>query len=304
MVQRVNPVKLPSTRALLAFEAAARLGSFQRAAEELGMTPSAVSHQIGGMESLLGWKLFDRLKNRVVLTEDGAAYVEDVRAALSLLGAATRRFLIDSGRRPLRIAVHPFVALNWLFPRMRSFHEAFPELRLDVIGADRPMDLFASDADLAISFGQLDMARSLGHDILFQRTATPVCSAAFFDRHPVSHVDDLKRLPVIANLKTFSEWAHWLGRVGADLDDLRSTFSFSDRSLTIAAVREGLGVGLGCRNLLSKDIETRVLVAPFAEKLVHNDGYFLVGSSSFKEVGLYRRVRQWIITQAGGPEGS
>lgn len=294
-----NPARtrLPNTRALLAFEAASRLGSFQRAAEDLNATPSAVSHQIATMETLLGAKLFHRHKNRVELTAEGAAYVEDVNSALALLGSATRRFQIASGEKPLRIAAHSLIALNWLFPRLRAFHETFPDIRLDVISSDHPMDLFANEVDLAIDWGAIETAERQGYDVLVRRTATPVCTADFFEKAPLRQPDDLLDVPVLDNLGTSAEWPNWLTAAGSDSQDLRMPYRLGDRSLVIAAMRAGLGVALGCRNLHSAELQYGDLIAPFDIDLSFGDGYFLVASSGLRDVDLYHQVRNWILTQ-------
>ncbi|MEO1190307.1 MAG: LysR substrate-binding domain-containing protein [Pseudomonadota bacterium] len=284
---------LPSLRALRTFEAACKYKSFLRAAEELNMTPSAVSRQIATMEQQLGVMLFRRTARGVEPTPDGEAYARDVRAALGLLGMATRRFVNASQRQPLRISVQPAICHYWLFPLLADFRRRFPDLHLDLVGSDHPRDDFQRDADFAIDYGKESEARDAGHLVLFRRTSTPVCSPDLLERFgPLEAIGDLQRLPLLHNISAGEEWQEWYGAKGASEVPM-AQYQFRERSLTLAAAQHGLGVALGCRNMLREELEAGTLVAPLPETVTYDDVYFLIMSSALEDIGITGELIRW-----------
>jgi len=281
--------------ALRAFEAATRHKSFLRAAEELNITPSAVSHQISSLESFLGSRLFLRLKNGVEPTPEGLRFARDAGAALASLNLATRRFFLDVEREPIRIAMSSLIWRHWLVPRLESFRARFPNLHLDAIARDNPVDQLVGAADLAIDHTSLEAARKGGHDILIRRRSTPLCSSEWIDRvGSIETPDDLLKVPLIENLGVHNEWEHWLEKRSLQEKPISIAYRFADRSMVIDAARSGMGMVLGCPNLLSHDLESGKLVAPLGPGDDTGDCYCLKTSSTLRDIGNIAKFRSWI----------
>ncbi|GAB5471070.1 MAG: LysR substrate-binding domain-containing protein [Rhodospirillales bacterium] len=226
-------------------------------------------------------------------TPEGEAYAREVRDALARLGMATRRFVDATLRHPVRIAIQPVICHYWLFPLLAEFRLKFPDIHLDLVGSDHPRDDFRRDADFAIDFGSLADARAAGHVVLFQRTATPVCSADFLQRYgPLRGAEDLHRLPLLHNLSAGDEWREWFGVVESDRVPV-AQYQFHGRALTLAAAQRGLGMALGCRNMLRADIRAGTLVTPFDSVVDYDEVYFLIMSSALDEVGMMSDLIRW-----------
>lgn len=290
-----DTVRLPTVVALRAFEAATRHKSFLRAAEEMNITPSAVSHQISSLESFLGSRLFLRLKNGVEPTPEGRRFAEDVSAALGSLSMATRRFFLDVEREPIRLAMSSLIWRHWLVPRLDSFRNRFPNLHLDAIARENPVDQLVAGADLVIDHTSLEAAKKGGHDILIRRRSTPLCSPEWVDRvDGVNTPEDLFKIPLIENLGIHNEWEHWFERRFIQTMPLSITYRFADRSMVIDAAKSGMGVVLGCPNLLSHDLKSKKLVAPLGKGDETGDCYCLRTSSSLRDIGNIAKFRSWI----------
>ena len=191
----VMPVRPPSLRAIAAFEAAARTGSFARAAEELNLTPGAVSHAIRGLEARLGQSLFERQGRTVRLSFAGQEFAARVRMGLALLLDA-----FDSDPRgtadALTISTTPSIARKLLVPRLARIEEAFPGLRLEIKVTDALEDLASGRVDLALRFGPGEWA-GLKSRILAPETLAPMCSPAYRDGISLRAKADLKRCKLI-----------------------------------------------------------------------------------------------------------
>ena len=295
MSDQGDSVRLPSVMSLRAFEAATRHKSFLRASEELNITPSAVSHQISTLESFLGSRLFLRLKNGVEPTPEGRQFAKDVSVALGSLSLATRRFFLEVEREPIRIAMHTLIWRHWLVPRLESFRKRFPKLHLDVVAKENPIDLLAGGVDMAIDHTSIEAAEKGGHDILVRRYSAPICSPAWIEKvGEVSKPQDICKIPLIENLSMHNEWERWFENRSIARTPLAISYRFADRSMVIDAARSGLGVVLGCPNLLQHDIRSGHLVAPLGRGEKTGDCYCLKTSSSLRDIGNIAKFRSWI----------
>jgi LysR family glycine cleavage system transcriptional activator len=145
--------RLPPLKALQAFEAAGRTGSFQAAAKELYVTPSAVSHQVKSLESFLGTELFERKTRKIELTLLGRAYLASVTGAFMNIEVATERARVGRASGELKIAVAPAFLDRWLLPRFGDFTNRYPDIELDIHNSTGTIDFNQSDIDLAVYFG-------------------------------------------------------------------------------------------------------------------------------------------------------
>lgn len=288
-------LRLPATDTLVTFERAAKNLNFKKAAKELNMTPSAVSQQISKLEASLGVELFHRSSKGVRLTDPGEAYIKEVHKALALLRTATRHIVDTSSQQPVKIAVYNPLSTYWLFPLVGELDKQYPDLSLEIESVTRLVDVTLRDADITVQFGPLSTANAEGHVVLFPRTSTPVCSPRFLERHgPLETIDDLSRVPLLHNLATEEEWIDWF----EDIDDVTNLppaqHRFWDRGSNLSAAEKGLGVALGCRNLLKYDLEAGNLIAPFEHNVIYDTGYYVQVSAAAKRRKRVGKLRSWL----------
>src|SRR5881275_3339170 len=205
--------RLPPLNALKTFEAAARHESFTRAAEELCVTQGAVSHQVKALEAELAVKLFNRERQRLIITEAGKDYLTVVRDALDRIAVGTERLLQRQNSGVLTVSTSPDFAAKWLVHRLGHFAEAHPGIDLRVSATLHHVDFAREEVDLAVRHGDgnwpgLDTAR-LSAEQLFA-----VCSPKLLSgRRRLGEVSDILKFPLV-HLDSRSDWANWLREVG------------------------------------------------------------------------------------------
>jgi DNA-binding transcriptional LysR family regulator len=231
--------RIPPIQCLLTFEALARLRSVSLAADELCVTPSAVSHRVRQLEQIVGTKLFGRAD--FSLTSEGSAYLAQVREGL----AALSRFPggePGAGKRKLRVAVTPTFARSILMPRLRGFMEAYPEVDLTLQVSIPLLDVVAEDADLTIRFGTGRYA-DVEHTCLMTDEVTPLASPAFLREHgPFDSIEELAAARLIRT--PLEPWRTWFLAHGLDAPEPAEGSSFNDIGLVCDAAAQGLGIAL------------------------------------------------------------
>ena len=231
--------RIPPIQCLLTFEALARLRSVSLAADELFVTPSAVSHRVRQLEQILGTKLFGRAD--FSLTTEGSEYLAHVREGLTALG----RFPggeSGAGKRKLRVAVTPTFARSMLMPRLRAFIEAYPEVDLTLQVSIPLLDVVAEDADLMIRFGTGRYA-DVEHLCLMTDEVTPLASPAFLREYgPFDSVEELLAAKLLKS--PLEPWRTWFLAHGVDAPEPAEGSSFNDIGLMCDAAAQGLGVAL------------------------------------------------------------
>ena len=233
--------RIPPIQCLLTFEALARLRSVSQAAEELCVTPSAVSHRVRQLEQIIGTKLFGRAD--FSLTTDGNQYLAQVREGLGALARFPDRGAGVGGRRKLRVAVTPTFARSLLIPRLRQFTEAYPEIDLALHVSIPLLDVVAEDADLMVRFGTGRYA-DVEHVCLARDVVTPLASPAYLREHgPFEHPEDLERAVLLRS--PLDPWRTWFSAQGLDWPEPTEGSSFHDLGLMCDAAAQGLGVVLG-----------------------------------------------------------
>src|SRR5262245_48071801 len=190
--------KLPPLRSLHAFEAAARHGSFKAAATELGVTPTAISHQIRLLEQRYGHQLFQRRPRPLVLTSAGARLFPALRNGFDVLVGAIAALAEPDPQAPLRVTSPSAFASRWLVPRLPKWREENPTVPLEIIGTDAVLDLRAGAVDVAIRYTRRPPLDFTAHEVC-RDTFFPVCSPGLLtsERRPVQRVADLLRFPLI-----------------------------------------------------------------------------------------------------------
>ncbi|WPH16868.1 transcriptional regulator GcvA [Variovorax paradoxus] len=298
---------LPGTRALRTFEAAGRHLNFTRAADEVGLTPAAVSYQIKEMEDQLGVVLFTRSSRSIQLTAAGAVLFEAAADALdSLQRAAGRARRMTRGSAHLRISLSARFAANWLMPRLPRFRAAHPGLELMFDITDQIRDFDADDVDIAIRFGNGKYEHALS-DRLFDMVVAPVCSPRLLETGPrLREPRDLFHHTLCyLDWKTdgmvWPNWRMWMEEAGIrDFDDSRC-LAFPDSSHVVQAVIEGGAVGLADLAMIANDLAQGRLVRPFdiGVSVAGDYAYHLVCPESSGQDPRVLAFRAWMLGEAG-----
>jgi LysR family glycine cleavage system transcriptional activator len=231
--------RIPPIQCLLTFEALARLRSVTQAAEELCVTPSAVSHRVRQLEQIIGTKLFGRAD--FSLTTEGSEYLAHVREGLAILERFPGQDAVQ-GKRKLRVAVTPTFSRSILMPRLRAFIEAYPEIDLTLQVSIPLLDVVAEDADLVIRFGTGRYA-DMEHVCLMTDEVTPLASPAYIRANgPFDTMEELKNAKLIKS--PLEPWRTWFLAHGAHGVEPAEGSSFNDIGLMCDAAAQGLGIAL------------------------------------------------------------
>lgn len=269
-------LQLPPLPSLRLFEAAGRLQSFKLAADELHLTPSAVSHGIVALERWLGTTLFERRTNGVVLTAAGKDYLAFVSEALAMIAVGTRRLPNARGHRRVSISVAPTFALRWLVGRLGDFRARHPEIAIAVDTSQRQVGFPIDNVDLAIRMARAPWP-GLTSTCLFTERLVPVCAPGFLAQHAKRRGGlDLAKLPLLHVSTATEDWAAWLDAAGLAGIDLSAGLSFDTALMAAAAAAAGLGVAIGRRPLIDRDLTEGRLVEAAAPTLAATTGYWLV----------------------------
>lgn len=259
----------PGTKALRTFEAAGRWLNFTRAADDLGLTPAAVSHQIKEMEAQLGFQLFTRSSRSMQLTPAGAVLLEASAEALELLRRATGRARrLVRGQTQLRLSLGARFATHWLLPRLPDLRALHPQLELSFDISDAVRDFDADDVDVAIRFGT-GSDEHCHTERLFAGQVVPVCSPVLLaagprPKHPADLVaHTLCHVDCTVDGQLWPNWALWMSAAGVpDFDDNHS-LAFTDTSHVVQAVLKGQAVGLVEEALVAAELDRGELVRLF-----------------------------------------
>ncbi|MGE0423482.1 MAG: LysR substrate-binding domain-containing protein [Reyranellaceae bacterium] len=287
---------LPSLNGVKAFEAAARRGGFAGAAEELNVTPAAISRLVRLLEARLAVPLFERRANGLRLTPAGIAYRDGLTPILDSLATLTAQ-VCDAGRgRVLTLGVGPTFAIRWLIPRLAAFHAEAPdvEVRITTGGATVP---FSEDWTCGIRLGDGDWPGFVAEK-LFAADLSPVCAphAAARLRKP----EDLRRATLLRVAHARDDWRSWLKAAGvAELRVDGPVFEYYGHALQAAA--DGLGVAMGIRPYIDDDLAAGRLVAPFALTLPKGTSWYLVYRPHRAVEEGFRAFRGWITAAAVRP---
>jgi LysR family glycine cleavage system transcriptional activator len=287
--------RLPPLKSILAFEAAARRGSFNAAAEELFVTPSAISHQVKSLEEYLGVSLFRRARRQVLLTIAGERYLEAVTHALDEIDLATRRVLASANAGAVNISVAPAFLTRWLVPRVREFQSRHPDIELRLSPNNGPVDFTWSDIDMAIYFGD---GHWPGVEVFFLREVVlvPVCSPAFAEANPgMTGPGDLCALTLIDISTRPTEWDDFLASFGVTRRKRANRLSFTSTSLALGAAMEDLGIALADRQLVAREVRYGQLVCPLDIEMDTHQGYYLVYQKDRRLSEEMRAFRDWVM---------
>ena len=290
--------RLPPLSSLRVFEAAARHSSFRKAAEELNLTASAVSHGIQTLENWLGVELFYRESRGLRLTDAGEAYAPLVNQALSVLAQATEQVPGRQATGTLSLSCAPTIANRILLPRLGRFVAQCPDIRLTIDTSHRLVDLTLDDFDVAIRPASTKKPAP-NWTLLATETLVPVCSPELKKQVAgTSMADLLSRVPLIHVTSVSVDWSHWFRAsslaMPASIDD---GLRVDTVHMAFDAAIRGLGVALGRRPMVDGDIAAGRLVPLAAEAIPSGNGYWLVTSQTEFQKPEVKQFRRWLLSE-------
>jgi LysR family transcriptional regulator, glycine cleavage system transcriptional activator len=290
---------VPPLSALVAFEAAARHGSFTRAADELSLTQSAISRRVNLLEEMLGLQLFNRVRNTVTLTAAGAFYAERVQDALGELAVATQEVTLFLGREKLlRLGLPPTFGTRWLIPRIGRFLQAHRDIEV-VFSTRLPgeTDFARDDLDAVIHCGRADVPDAHFDKLLDERlmvVAHPELAAA------LPTPEALRSVTLLMHALGPEAWSCWFSAQGLQRDPKQNVLSFSLFGMVVEAAVEKLGVALVPELLVEHELSEGRLVALFDGAAVDTRSLYLayhVNKSSYPPIQIFRK---WLLEECSG----
>ena len=286
---------LPPTSALRAFSRAAHSLSFKRAAAELHLSASALSRQIGGLEALLGVKLFRRLNPGLELTDEGVRYLAVVDPVLERLAAAQEE-LAPRGR-PLRISALESFSESWLIPHLPDFERANPGIELVIEATLRYADFARDPVDVAIRFGTGPW-EGLHSEPLVELEVFPVTSPALAAGPPPLRAPaDLAQHTLIHVAQTPDAWALWLRTVGEPALEPRRHVTYDHVAIALSAAESGQGVAISTPILCERRLHEGKLVRPFRETARSNETYHFVCRPKELSDPRVAAFREWLLSR-------
>ena len=251
--------RLPSLNALRTFEATVRLGSMSRAADELCVTPGAVSRQIQALEADLGLGLLHRFSRSVEPTAEGARLAGELKLAFNLIREGVAH--LSSG--PVVLSCSSSIMMRWLIPRLPGLAEAHPEVNLRLSASYGPIDMAREGVDLAIRNSVIPAAKDVLVRPLLREWIGPVCSPAYARTLGIRRPEDLARAALLATKTRPSAWRDWIGAADLALPALEPGNVLEHFYLLLQAAACGLGIAVSPRLLVEDDLTEGRLVAPF-----------------------------------------
>jgi LysR family glycine cleavage system transcriptional activator len=290
---------VPSLSALQAFEAAARHGSFTRAAEELDLTQGAVSRQVALLETMLGVPLFERVRQRVTLTTAGTAYADDVRQALSRIASATLSAMAFRGAGgSLALAILPTFGTRWLIPRLPRFFAAHPEVTIDFATRIRPFDFARDQLDAAIHAGEETWPGAVMHPLMGE-TLVPVASPAFAAELRLTSPADALGAPLLHQATRPLAWRDWFAAQGLATDRVQAGPRFEQFAMVAQAAVAGLGLAILPRFLVEEELRAGQLVIVFDRPIESLRAYWLVYPEEKRHRPALVAFRDWLLAECG-----
>lgn len=288
---------------LKVFAVSARHLSFTRAAEELHVTTGAVSQQIKQLEERLGFKLFRRLPRRLELTEEGKRLAAVVDEAYQSVGLEVKRLRSGVMSGVIRLRSVPAFLSKWLMPRLPRLQARFPDIELQVIAEDSSLSLREGEFDLAIDLNDGHYP-GLAITPLMEEVIFPVCAPALMRRRPpLSRPEDLAWYPLLHDVTAwrgghpYAEWEHYLQAIEAPPLNVRRGYTFNRHRLTLEAAVAGMGVAIARQALLTDELQTGSLIAPFPQRIPTGKRYGIVHTSGALDDRRVAAVHDWIVEE-------
>lgn len=291
-------MRLPSLKFLKTFQVAAARLSFKAAAEELFITPSAVSHQIKTLEEQLGVPLFDRGPHSLTLTEAGQNYLQHMDSVFARLESVTEQLQVRHGRGVVRLHMPPFFATEMLLPKLQSLLDVQPDTDIHINTALVPLQPHPADADVSIIVNAIPEDGLACHK-LFSQAFVPACSPLLLLRNPINTLEDLNKHTLIAHEARRDGWDRWAESAGVRLRP-KKIVRFDSMHTAAQAAEHGVGVALVSSRLGNERFAQGSLVKLFDTELETGESYFLILRPEDAMRPDVRVLMQWILDEFKG----
>ncbi|MEP9398915.1 LysR substrate-binding domain-containing protein [Mesorhizobium sp. KR2-14] len=297
-----TPLKLPPLRAIQAFESVARLGTVSAAADELGVTPGAVSQQLRNVETAIGLRLVERKGRRVALTELGKQYQRGIANTFDELKKAQAALYQSHRKAGFVVSCLPSLASKWVGPLVLDWRAKNPEANIRLIGSETEPRLDDGEADFRITYGQ-GVHTYEHYAEMFTDWVVPACSPSFLAAHPLRTPADIVKLPLIeiewdADQQPSVSWHDWAALAGAEVPEKSAEITFSLSSAAIEAAMNGRGFVLAQMSMISGDLEAGRLVVPFDLRLRMPGAYFLAWNRAALEKSFGAAFRAFMLSMS------
>jgi LysR family transcriptional regulator, glycine cleavage system transcriptional activator len=290
------PIPIPPLPPLRLFEAAARHESFRKAAEELGLTASAVSHGVDSLEKWLGVELFRRRPRGVTLTPAGRHLLPYVSEGLSMIALGAQRLPGRRAERRVMLSVAPTFAQLFLIPRLPRFRALHPGIRLSIDTSHRQALFPMEGVDLSIRMGK-GAWPGVKSDLLFRERLVPVASPSYLASVTRNGAIDWTKVTYLRISTVEYDWNAWIEGAGAQIE-IADDLQFDTTMLASEAAAAGAGVVLGRMPLVTPDLKARRLVKADERIIDIDTGYWLVGPAGQETRPAIRSFRNWVLDEA------
>jgi LysR family transcriptional regulator, glycine cleavage system transcriptional activator len=291
-------VRLPPFAALRAFHAAALHERFRDAAASLGVTESAISHQVRRLEDFLRVALFDRSGSSARLTDAGRRYLEQIDPPIRQLQAATAAMIRPTGRTVVRLTAPPSLAATWLIPYLGAFERECPGVELALVPTTRVLDLRRDQVDLAIRHGKGAWPDTEA-SFLLEETALPVAAPGYLALAPgEAPLAALQRARLIVNARFPNEWEEWARARGLAPPPLGGAIALEGLEQTLQVAESGHGLAIGRRPMVDDRLARGTLVAPFGAGDPTGAAYYLCRPAGVPPSVVTRLVAEWLRARA------
>ncbi|WP_448632042.1 MULTISPECIES: LysR family transcriptional regulator [Pseudomonas fluorescens group] len=289
--------KIPSTAALISFEAAARHESFTKAAQELSLTQGAICRQIAGLEDFLSVELFRRSRRGVKLTEAGLSYSRRVAAQLDAVERDTLSVMGHTGANVIELAVVPTFGTQWLLPRLKDFQQQHPEVTVNLTNRTRPFLFADTEFDAAIYFGDADWSGTESHKLMGENPM-PVCSPALLDGRKGLTPEAIAELPLLQQTTRPYAWRQWFNAQNLNIARDLTGPRYELFSMLAQAAMHDMGIALIPPFLIQRELAEKRLVIANRSALSSIKAYYLMIPERKVESASLRAFRDWLVNQA------
>lgn len=289
--------ELPQLDPLISFEAAARLGSFAKAADELNVTASAVSQQIRSLETQLGVSLFDRGHRSVTLTARGKKFHNSVSIALVHLLSAANDARMGDDLGEVVVVTDTSIAAHWLIPRLKRFQTLHPNIALRIKATDNQSEIFGEDTHIALLQGDGNW-KGYDAELLFEEEIFPVCSPSYLDEvGKFDGPEDLSRadlLDLVYEDWQWINWTIWLTEMNLPQPQKPRALVLNNYPILIEAAKRGAGIALGWRYLVDEELTNGTLVRPISGSFKTRYGYYIATPHNQTMASSVRAFVDWL----------
>nr|WP_288915221.1 LysR family transcriptional regulator [uncultured Pseudomonas sp.] len=289
--------KIPSTAALVSFEAAARHESFTKAAQELSLTQGAICRQIASLEDFLGVELFRRSRRGVKLTEAGLSYSRRVATQLDAVERDTLSVMGHTGANVIELAVVPTFGTQWLLPRLKDFQQQHPEVTVNLTNRTRPFLFADTDFDAAIYFGDADWSGTESHKLMGENPM-PVCSPTLLGNRNSLTPQAIAELPLLQQTTRPYAWRQWFNSQNLNIARDLTGPRYELFSMLAQAAMHDMGIALIPPFLIQRELAEKRLVVANRNALSSIKAYYLVIPERKVESASLRAFRDWLVNQA------